>query len=268
MWRNKLLLIGTTIILFFILLGFFAPFLAPHHPYQVQLTHKLEQPNMIFPLGTDQLGRCILSRLIYGAQIAISGSFLVIGLVLAIGLSVGLLVGFLGGIANRIASVVIDIFLSLPDLVLVLAIIGLLGINIVNFFLALICTHWAGYARVIRNMVWEIKGKDYILAAKAAGAPWNWIIAKHLLPNIFPRLLVMAAMDMGKVILAIAGLSFLGLGVQPPQPEWGAMLSEGKSYMQTNPGLMIFPGLFIVMLAAGFTFLAEGLRDVLDPRQY
>lgn len=266
--KNKLVVIGLIIIFFFLYLGIFASYLAPNNPYKVHLTHKLEQPNAMFLLGTDQLGRCILSRLIYGTRITLLGSFMITFAVFGIGLAIGIIVGYLGGLADRILSIIVDIFLSFPDMVLALAIIGLLGINILNFFLALICTHWAGYARITKNMVWEIKNKDYVIAAKSLGASWLWIICKHLLPNIFPRLLVMAAMDVGKFTLAIAGFSFLGLGVQPPQAEWGAMLNDGKIYMQTNPGLMIFPGLLIVMLTTGFTLLAEGLRDVLDPRQY
>lgn len=263
---NKLVLSGLIIILFFLSQAMLAPWVAPHDPYQIHLQHKLEKAGDIFPLGTDYLGRCVLSRLIYGIRITLLGSFGIGAAVSVAGLLLGVVSGYFGRTADRLLTVVMDIFLSVPDLVWMLAIIGIWGASMFNLLLALVLTHWAGYARITRCMVWEIREKNYLLAAQTMGTSWMKILRKHVLPNIIPRLLILVTMDMGKFILTIAGFSFLGLGVQPPEPEWGAMLSEGKNYIQSHPTLLIFPGTCIMLLVAGFNLLGEGLRDYLDPR--
>ena len=263
---SRLTLAGSYVLLFFFTLALLAPWLAPHDPYQINLQNKLKQPDLMYPLGTDSLGRCVLSRLIYGTRATLLGALCIVIAISGTGLLLGLTAGYGGLYADRILAVVIDIFLSIPDLVWMLALVGLWGIESSNLVLALILSHWAVYARISRNMAREIGRTDYLLAAKTLRTPWPKILTRHVLPNIFPRLLVLITLDTGKFILAIAGFSFLGLGVQPPTPEWGAMLSEGKGVMQDHWQLMLGPGFCIMLLVASFTLVGEGLRDDLDPR--
>ncbi|SCM83247.1 Binding-protein-dependent transport systems inner membrane component [uncultured Sporomusa sp.] len=265
---NRVLLAGICLVVFFCLLAVLAQVIAPHDPYRIDLPNKLAMPDAFYPLGTDILGRCVLSRLVYGAQTTLLGSSFIVLSISALGLLLGIVAGYNNAWTGRLLSVVMDIFLAIPELVWMLAIVGLWGIDFSNLLLALVLSHWAVYARVTRNMVWEISRQNYVLAAKTLNTSRLKILTRHLMPNIFPRLLVLITLDMGKFILAIAGFSFLGLGVQPPLAEWGAMLSEGKGFIEDNPQLIMAPGFCIVALVTGFTLVGEGLRDCLDPRQW
>ena len=178
----------------------------------------------------------------------------------------GTLAGFAGGRIDSIVVSVIDVLLAFPGLILALAIAGMLGPGITNVMIALASIHWVGYARIIRGMVASIKEKEYVLAARAGGAKGSSIITRHIIPNIVSPVIVLATLDMGSIILIIAGLSFLGLGAQPPAPEWGAMLNDGRPYMQIAPWLMIFPGLAIFISVLAFNLMGDGLRDSFDPR--
>ena len=263
---DKLAWIGLVIILFFIALGILAPFLVFNDPTEIDLTQRLLAPNGEFWLGTDHLGRDVFSRLLYGIRTSLSTAFLVLIFSMLVSIIIGTIAGYFGGKIDQLVVGVIDTLLAFPGLVLALVIAGLLGPSLVNLMIALAVTHWVGYARIVRGMVMSIKEQEYILAARACGAGDLHIILAHILPNIISPVLVLATLDMGYIILSISGLSFLGLGAQPPTPEWGAMLNAGRPYMQLAPWLMFFPGMAIFLVVLAFNLLGDGLRDIFDPR--
>lgn len=263
---DKLALVGLIIILLLFSLTILAPFIAPHDPTKIDLKNTLKALDQAYLLGTDQLGRCILSRLIYGAQVSLGVAILVISIAFTAGVLIGAVAGFLGGKVDNLIMRVVDVFLAFPSLILAVAITGILGPSLVNLMLALALVNWVGYARISRGLVLSIKQKEYIIAAAVTGAsPWK-IILRHILPNMISPLVVLATLDLGAVILQISGLSFLGLGAQPPNPEWGAMLNDGRPYMQVAPWLMIYPGLAILLAVMAFNLVGDGIRDLLDPK--
>lgn len=264
--RHTLAAVALLIILFNILLAVFAPVFAPHDPNDVALERKLMPPNESYPLGTDHLGRCILSRLIYGARVSLGAAFAVMTVTLGISTVVGAAAGFAGGRVDAIIMRLCDIFLAFPSLILALALVGVMGPGLPNVVLALALSQWAWYARMIRGMVLSLKERNYVLAAKVAGTGQVSIIAKHILPNIFPQIAVLATLDVGWVILHIASMSFLGLGIQPPTPEWGAMINDGRQFLRGYPSLMAYPGLMILSVVMAFNLLGDALRDIADPK--
>lgn len=245
----------------FICVGLFAPWLSPSDPLQIHMEHKLAMPSWQYPLGTDHLGRCVLSRLIYGTRTTLNYSFMVLIVVFAISIPVGLLAGYAGGKIDHLIMRIIDILLAFPSLILSLAITAMLGPSMKNLLIAFAAVWWTGYARVIRSMVLQIKESEYITAAKASGTSHLQIIPRHILLNAARPILVLASMEVGTIMLSIAGLSFLGLGAQPPTPEWGVMLNDSRAYIQTEPRLMLFPGMMIMLAVLGFNLLGEGLRQ-------
>lgn len=269
-WRP--LLHDRTAVCGFVLLAVFtvtavaAPLLAPHDPAAVDVVRKLAPPSAQFPLGTDHLGRDVLSRLLHGARISLGATVLAAFAIATTGLVLGTLAGFVGGIVDAAISRVIDILLAFPGLLLALALTGVLGPNLRNLLLAVIVVSWAGYARVVRGAVLAERERSYVEAARAAGASNPRIIVRHLLPNIVAPIVVLTTLDMAAILLGISALSFLGLGVQPPTAEWGAMLAEARPYLSRAPDLMLFPGLAIFLAALAFNLVGDGLRDVLDPR--
>lgn len=264
--RDKLALVGLGVIVAVAALGLFAPFLVPHDPVQVDLGQKLIRPCAEYPLGTDHLGRCIFSRVIYGTRVSLSTAVLILTVIIFISVPVGTVSGYVGGKLDNMVMRFIDILLAFPGLVLALVIAGMLGPGLINVMIALSAVWWVDYARIIRSMVLSVKEKEFVAAARASGATHSQIIYRHVLPNIISPVIVLATLDMGKLILTISGLSFLGLGAQPPTPEWGAMLNDGRPYMQVAPHLMLFPGLAIMLLVLAFNLLGDGLRDAFDPR--
>ena len=261
--RNRLVIIGAAVILILLFAGLFAPFIAPHSPIEQNLSYRLLLPNMKYPLGTDNLGRCILSRLIYGTRISLRIGVIVVGINSIVGTMLGLTAGYFGGIIDEIIMRVVDIMLAIPGIVVALLIAGLLGPSLFNIMLALTIVGWTSYARVVRGSVLSIKEKEFVKAEKALGASDMRIMFYHILPNILAPILVMATLGMGHVILTASALSFIGLGAQPPIAEWGSMLNSGRAFMRTAPHLMIFPGLAIMVSVLAFNFLGDGLRDVL-----
>ncbi|PKM48027.1 MAG: nickel ABC transporter permease subunit NikC [Firmicutes bacterium HGW-Firmicutes-8] len=259
-------MLGLIIILGVVAAGIFAPYLAPNDPLKIDLNQRLLAPGKQFPLGTDHLGRCVLSRLIYGIRISLTTSFIVLFIIMTISIFVGTVSGYVGGKVDNLIMRLIDILLAFPGLILALAIAGMLGPSIMNVMIALAAVHWVGYARIIRGMVLSIKEKEYVLAARACGTTDGKIIFRHILPNIISPVIVLATLDMGHLIVSISGLSFLGLGAQPPVPEWGAMLNDGRPYMQVAPQLMLYPGIAILVVVLAFNLLGDGLRDVFDPK--
>lgn len=265
--RDPLALLGLTLIVVILAVAIMAPWLAPHDPLQLNTAHRLAGPSTSYLLGTDHLGRCILSRILFGARSSLSISFLVLGLTLSVGTLVGTLAGYVGGKLDDLIVSIIDVLLAFPGLILALVIAGLLGPSITNVMIALAAVQWVGYARIIRALVASIKEKEYVLAARTGGSTPLSLVLRHILPNVLSPVIVLATLDMGSTILAISGMSYLGLGAQPPDPEWGAMLNDGRPYMYTAPSTMIFPGLAILITVLAFNLLGDGMRDIFDPRE-
>lgn len=259
--RQKQAIIGIVMVLFFVLVAVMAPIIAPNDPTLVDIALKLKVPSAKYWLGTDNLGRCIASRLIWGSRYSLFYSMLVMVITLMIGIPIGLIAGYVGGRLDNIIMRIIDVFLSTPTFIVALAIAGTLGASGKNMVLAMSCVWWSGYARLIRSMTIQIKGQEFIQAEIAGGAFHREIIFKHIFMNILPSVVALSTIQVGSAILAIAGYSFIGIGVQPPTPEWGIMLSDSRNYLQTSPELMIYPGLAIVFTVLAFNLLGEGIKN-------
>ncbi|MBM4763016.1 ABC transporter permease subunit [Bacillus sp. B15-48] len=251
---------------FFIVLAIIGPLFAPNDPFAPDFSHILEGPSLQYPLGTDQVGRCILSRLLYGASVSLGMTSLLLCIVTIIGITIGLISGWIGGVVDTVMMRITDTVLSFPDIVFAIAIVGILGPGVKNTIIAFSVVWWTKYARLTRVLVMEIKNNEYIHAAKMAGASKRKLFSHYIFPNMLSSLLVQFVIDIGGIMLALAGLSFLGLGVQPPTPEWGNMLNEGRAYLQTAPWLLIYPGIAIFIVVALFNTLGDLARDVLDPK--
>ena len=249
-----------------VLLAIIAPVFAPNDPLEPNFAHILEKPSSTYPLGTDQVGRCILSRILYGAKVSLGMTFFLLGLVFILGVTIGIISALSGGFVDMILMRLVDTVLSFPDIVFAIAVVGLLGPGITNTILALAVIWWTKYARLTRMLVMSVKNTEYIQAAKMAGVWGINLIFRYILPNIISPLIIQLAMDIGGMMLALAGLSFLGLGVQPPTPEWGSMLNEGRAYIQTAPWLLLYPGLAIFTVVGIFNILGDRMRDLLDPK--
>ena len=247
------------------LLAFTAPWIAPYDPNNIDLKDSLQSPSASHLLGTDHLGRDILSRLLYGTTTSFSIAISVVIFALVMGIALGGAAGYFGGLSDDIISRVIDLFLSFPSMIFALAIVGALGSSVINLILALSLVHWAGYARLMRGQVLSIKNNDYVSSARVIGASDGRILIKHILPNALAPVIVLATLDMGHVILSAAALSFLGLGIPPSIPEWGSMLNAGKEFMRTAPYLTLFPGMAITLTVILFSLLGDGFQEVLDP---
>ncbi|MFN2745215.1 MULTISPECIES: nickel ABC transporter permease subunit NikC [Bacillus] len=243
------------------IIAVFAPWIAPHNPVAVHLAYKLQPPSWTFPLGTDHLGRCNLSRLLYGARISLGFAMLIFISSLVIGLIVGTISGYKGGWIDQLLMRLCDGVMAFPNLILVLGLVGIFGPGLPQVILALILVQWVYYARIFRGMVLSLKEKNFIAAAKINGSSQWKIIKNHIIPNVLPPLVVMGTLEMGWAIMDISAMSFLGLGVQPPAAEWGAMIHEGKSYIRTNPELMIYPGMMIMIVVVTFNLLGETLSE-------
>lgn len=264
--RNPLSSIGASLLAFIILLAFIGPLILQNDPLTVNMSERLLQPSWQYPLGTDHLGRCMFSRLAAGARTTLGIASLALVAVTLIGIPIGLLAGYKRGWLDSILMRIVDAIGAFPDFIMAIAFTGFLGPSLTNLMLSIILVNWIGYARVVRGIVLSEREKEYVLAARAAGCS-SWIIIwRHLLPNIISPVLVLAALDIGKIILIIASLSFVGLGAQPPSPEWGAMLNDGRPYFQANPSLMIYPGIAIMLVVISCNLISEGVRDRLDVR--
>ena len=257
---------GLFIMTFFLLIALFAPLLSPYDPLFQNISASLTEPSADYPLGTDKLGRDILSRMLYGARISLwVGAAVVLGAG-GFGTLMGLLAGYFRGWIDETLMRVTDIFFAFPSLILAMAIAGALGPSLRNALIAVIFVTWPVYARLVRGQVLSLREQDFVQAALSIGVPDSAIIRRHLLPNTLAPLLVQASFDMGATILTVAGLSFIGFGAQPPTPEWGVMISEGRKYITTQWWLTGMPALGILFLVASFNLIGDGLRDVLDPR--
>ncbi|MFD2215125.1 nickel ABC transporter permease subunit NikC [Metabacillus endolithicus] len=246
-------------ILFFI--AIFAPWIAPNDPIAVNIVNKLQPPSWEYPLGTDQLGRCNLSRILYGARISLGFAILIFISSIFIGLIVGTFSGYKGGWIDHVLMRFCDGVMAFPNLILVLGLVGIFGPGLTQVIIAIMLVQWVYYARMFRGMVLSLKEQNFIAAAKVSGSSQWKIIKNHIVPNVLPPLVVMGTLEMGWAIMDISAMSFLGLGVQAPTPEWGAMIHEGKSYIRTNPELMLYPGLFIMIVIVTFNLLGEALSE-------
>ncbi|MCJ8055917.1 ABC transporter permease [Shinella curvata] len=270
-WRrftaNKLAVIGLVIILGLVFLAIFAPLLAPHSPYIGDLAKaRLLAPGAGHWLGTDDQGRDILSRLIYGSRLTLQVVLLVAVIAAPIGLLVGTVAGYAGGWVDAVLMRITDIFLAFPKLVLALAFVAALGPGIGNAIIAIAITSWPPYARIARAETLTVRNSDYIQAVQLMGAsPWR-IVLRHIMPLCISSLIVRVTLDMAGIILTAAGLGFLGLGAQPPLPEWGAMIASGRRFILDQWWVAAAPGVAILIVSLGFNLLGDGLRDALDPR--
>lgn len=264
---NTMAMFGLSILLLLVLIAIAAPLIAPHDPFAQTLSNRLLPPGSDgYLLGTDSLGRDILSRLIYGARITLYIVTLVALIAPIAGLFVGTLAGYMGGIVDAVLMRITDIFLAFPRLVLALAFVAALGAGIENAVLAISLTAWPPYARIARAETLTIRNSDYIAAVRLQGAGAVRILTKHIWPLCISSLIVRVTLDMAGIILAAAGLGFLGLGAQPPSPEWGAMISEGRRFILDHWWVATIPGLAIFTVSLAFNLLGDGLRDVLDPK--
>ncbi len=265
--RNRLFAFYTALVVLILLIAVFAPWLAPQDPYDGNLKNVLQTPSPEHLLGTDKLGRDTFSRIIAGTQVSLFMTICLVMLLAIVGSIVGITSGYFGGKIEMVLMRFADMMLSFPGVVLAIAIAGILGGSIVNTIIALLAVGWAKYARLVRSLVIKLRHNDFIIAAQVNGTKTVDILTRHILPNILPMVVITCAMDIGTMMMEIAGLSFLGFGAQPPTPEWGLMLNEGRQYIQTAPWLMIYPGLAIFIVVAIFNLWGDSLRDVLDPRQ-
>jgi len=264
--RDRTAMLGLTLVSFLVAGAVLAPLLARHDPNHVDVLRKFLPPSRSFPLGTDNLGRDVFARILFGARVSI-GTAVVAGLLIgAIGTVLGLVAGYLGGLVDGLIGRVVDILLAFPSFLLAMAVLGLVGPGLHNLLLALVAVSWAQYARIVRSTVLVEREREYVEAARAAGASALRVMRRHVLPNIVAPVVVLVTLDMGIVLLQISGLSFLGLGVKPPTAEWGSMLSDGRNYLDQAPQMMTFPGAAIFLLVLGLNLLGDGMRDALDPR--
>ncbi|MFI8575483.1 ABC transporter permease [Rossellomorea aquimaris] len=264
--RNKAAVVGGGIILFYILIALFAPLLAVYDPYDIQLDNKLQPPSTEHWMGTDDKGRDILARILYGSRLSMGVGFAAVGFGAFFGIIMGLISGFYGGWIDTFISRILDVMLAFPGILLALAIISALGPSLVNVMIAVGVFSIPLFARVVRGSTLETKKLEYIDAIRSLGANDFIIIFRHILPNILSPIIIQGSLRLATAILSAAGLSFLGLGAQPPSPEWGTMLSSGRDFLFTAPYIALFPGLAISILVLGFNLFGDGLRDALDPR--
>lgn len=263
---RRLNLVGVVIVVLLAVAAIAGPLLAPASPTETHLDERLEAPSLSHPLGTDQLGRDVLTRLLYGARISLGIAVAVTTIRLAVGTLVGVIAGYVGGWVDEAAMRFVDVLLAFPGIVLALVVAGILGPSLTNAMAALAIVGWGSYARVIRSGVLSVKERGFVRAARLMGVSRPRIVVRHILPSVVSPVLVLATLDMGGVILGIAGLSFLGLGAQPPTAEWGTMLASGRNYLQQAWWLVNIPGIAIMLTVFGFNLLGDGLRDLLDPK--
>ncbi|MCF6409720.1 nickel ABC transporter permease subunit NikC [Pseudalkalibacillus salsuginis] len=258
---QKVITICSMVLGILIIIAIFAPWIAPNDPIAVNLVYKLQPPSWEFPLGTDHLGRCNLSRILYGTRISLGFAMLIFISSLSIGLILGTFSGYRGGWIDHALMRFCDGILAFPNLILILGLVGIFGPGLKQVIIAIMLVQWVYYARMFRGMVLSLKEHNFIAAAKISGSSQWKIIKNHIVPNVLPPLVVMGTLEMGWAIMDISAMSFLGLGVQAPTPEWGAMIHEGKSYIRTNPEIMLYPGLVIMLVIVTFNLLGEALSD-------
>ena len=264
--RHRLALAGALIVAGLMLMALLAPVLAPHDPVAQSLGNAFQPSSRAHPLGTDEFGRDILSRIIFGARASLLAGVVSVAIALTAGALAGLLAGYAGGVVDVTISGVMDIMLAVPGVLLAIAIVAVLGPGLLNVMVAVGISSVPAFARLARGSVMVVKESEFVDAVRALGGTTGRVLFRHILPNIAATLFVMASVYTASAILTAAGLSFLGLGAQPPTPEWGAMLSRGREYLRSAPHVATYPGIAIFVAVMGFNFLGDGLRDALDPK--
>ena len=257
---------GLLIVVSLVLIALCAPWIPGHGPNEQDIANRYASPSRTHFLGTDNLGRDELSRILHGARTSLLVSVVVGVLVLIIGVAIGTVSGFVGGFVDGLLMRLVDVLLAFPSLLLALAVTGVLGPGLFNLAAAMVFVWWAGYARYVRGLVLSIRERPYIESARALGMSEGRLALRHVLPQVMPPVIVLATLQSGRLLLALSGLSFLGLGAQTPTPEWGAMLRDAQNYLANAPQLMVYPGMAITVAALGFNLLGDGLRDMLDPK--
>ncbi|UFN48107.1 nickel ABC transporter permease subunit NikC [Roseomonas sp. OT10] len=263
--RRLLLPAAAALVALLLAAALLAPWIAPYDPTATALPHRLLPPSAEHWLGTDHLGRDLLSRLLWGARASLASVAAILALVLAIGCAVGTAAGMLGGVADAVLMRLCDAFMTVPTLVLALFMIGALGTGLTNVVIAIALSHWAWYARLVRGLTLSLRARDHIAAARLAGLSRLAIVRRHVLPVVAGQLAVLASLDLGHWMLHVAGLSFLGLGLAAPAPEWGIMINDARPFFRVAPMLVLLPGAAILLTVMAFNLLGDGLRDRLDP---
>ena len=263
--RRGILAVAVVMALVVCATAVFAPAIAPSDPTDVVLADKFAPASMDHPLGCDHLGRDVLSRLVYGTRTSVGSVAAILVIVMFLGFAVGSVSGYAGGAVDTTLMRFCDVFLTFPTFILAMFLIGVLGTGMTNVIIAVSLTHWAWYARIIRSMVLTLKNREYVLAAKVAGTGRVRLVVRHILPPIMAQLLILCTLDIGHMMLHVSGLSFLGLGVTPPMPEWGVMISDARQYIWTHPELIMMPGAMIFVTVMAFNLLGDALRDSFDP---
>lgn len=258
---------GLVILILVTLVALGANIIAPYSPTELDPTANLASPSRDHWLGTDNLGRDLFSRLVHGARWSLGAAALAASGIVVLGVTIGILAGYFGGIIDDLLMRLVDVLLAFPSMILALAIVGMLGPSLTNVLIGMVAVWWVDYARVVRGLTLKVVQNDYVLSAHCCGCGRFRMVLRHILPNVIPSVIVLATLELGALMLAISGLSFLGLGAQPPTPEWGTMLSDGRLFFLNEPQLMMYPGIAITLVVLGCNLLGDGLRDALDPRQ-
>lgn len=264
--KNKFAVVCLIVIVLLAIVAIFAPFFAPCDPYVQDVVHKFAAPSSEHLLGTDNYGRDILSRLIYGARVSLSVGIVAEAIAVTIGVIVGVTAGYYGGKVDTVLSRVIEVFASFPFILFAIAVMFILGQGIINVFIAIGVIGWTGHARLIRSQVLQLRGREYVEACKAAGASNLHIILKHMIPNCLSTIIIITTLDIPGDIMLEATLSFLGLGVAPPTASWGEMISAARTFMRQQPMFSIYPGIAIMITVLAFNTVGDALRDALDPK--
>ena len=249
-----------------IIIAIISPLIVPYDPYDAVTREALQPPSADHWFGTDKLGRDLFSRVVCASRTSLFSAFILVSCVTVIGSVLGIIAGYFGGAVDNVIMRFSDMMISFPGLVLAIAIAGILGPSLLNAIIAITAVSWTKYARLARSLVLKIKSKDYVAAGKLTGSKTKRMLFRYMLPTSLPTLLITATMDIGKMMLELAALCFLGFGAQPPTPEWGLMMNEGRLYLQTAPWLLIFPGLAMFIVVVIFNMLGDSLRDIMDPR--
>jgi peptide/nickel transport system permease protein len=264
--RNPIAIVGGFIVLILLLCTLLAPYISPYDPTKVNLNRKLSPPSTEFILGTDEFGRDLFTRIIWGGRVSLSVAFITVGLSMIIGVVMGLLSGYFGGWVDQVIMRFVDILLCFPILLMALGLVAILGPKLINIMMAVGIALTPQYARIIRGAVLPLRKQYYVEASRGLGATHLYILIQHILPNAFPSIIVVATLNVATAILIESSLSFLGLGVQPPTPSWGAMIAGGRQWLLEAPWISSFSGAAIMIAVLGFNFFGDALRDIMDPR--
>lgn len=264
--KNKRAVIGLSVVIIFIILAIIAPIISPYNPIEQNMGERLHSPSATHIFGTDEFGRDIFSRVLYGTRISLATGVVSVLVAVIFGVIFGTLSGYFGGIVDTVIMRIMDVFMAFPSFLLALAIVSILGPGMVNVMIAIGVYSIPNFSRIARSAVISIKNMEYIEATVSMGGKHSYIMLKHVIPNSISPIVVIATLRIATAIISAAGLSFLGMGAQPPTPEWGAMLSSGREYLRTAPHLSTIPGLAIMLLVLGFNMFGDGLRDALDSK--